>query len=93
MDGSPKGCESVAADTSSLESAWVEADEEDAFWREHYESYLDLYPDTFVAVSDGQVVATSPDLSRLVGILEGKGMDIRRVWVHYIAATPFHLAL
>jgi CII-binding regulator of phage lambda lysogenization HflD len=86
----------VATDTPSLGSArdaWVAADKEEAFWRDHYGSYLDRYPDRFVAVYGGRVVATSPDLRHLVGILEGKGLDIQRVWVRYIAATSLHSAL
>ncbi len=69
------------------------ADEEEAFWREHYGQYLQEYPDQFVAVADGRVIATSPDLRHLVGILQGRGVDVRRAWVRYIAATPRRLAL
>ncbi len=86
----------MAASTSHQEDAqraWEAAEREDAFWRERYGTYLEQYPDRFVAVSEGQVVATSPDLRHLVGVLEGKGLDPRRVWVRYIAATPLHLAL
>ena len=82
--------------TPSLESAhaaWAAAEAEDAFWREHYEEYLRRYPDQFVAVADGRVVAVSPDLRHLIGFLEGKGLDVRRVWVRFVAATPRHLIL
>ena len=69
------------------------ADEEERFWREHYGAYLEQYPDQFVAVANGEVVAHSPDLRHLAGLLEGKGFNLRDVWVRYIAAAPLHLAL
>jgi hypothetical protein len=82
--------------TPSLEGALrarAAAEAEDAFWRDHYTSYLERYPDQFVAVADGKVITASSDLSHVVGVLKGKGVDVRRAWVRYIAATPRHLAL
>ena len=73
--------------------AWAAAEEEDVFWRDHYDGYVEQYPDRFVAVAGGQVVAASSDLRHLLGIIEGKGLDVRRTWVRYIAATPRDLIL
>ena len=84
--------------TPSLEGArkaWAMAKREDAFWRDHYQEYLDRYPDQFVAVAmaDERIVAADPDLDRLIGLIKDRGLDVRRVWVRYMAATPIHLAL
>lgn len=86
----------MGSTTPTLEGAQrarAAAEAEDAYWREHYGEYLEQYPDQFVAVVGGRVVAATPDLRHLVGILEGKGLDVRDAWVRYIAATPRYLAL
>lgn len=84
--------------TPSLESAqlaWAAAEEEDAFWRDHYSLLARRHPNQFVAVAraTGHVVATDPDLDRLIGIIGDNGLDVQRVWVRYMAVTPIHLAL
>ena len=68
--------------------AWAAADQEDAFWREHYRQFLDQYPEQFVAVHNGQVVATDSDLRQLIRILEKKRLDRRQVWVRFMTADP-----
>ena len=88
----------MSSSTPSLEgarAAWAAAEAEDAFWREHYSDLLEQYPDQFVAVAkaDERVVAANPDLDRLISMVKKKGLDVRRVWVRYMAATPIHLAL
>jgi hypothetical protein len=79
----------------SIRVAFAEAEKEAAFWREHYDPYLAQYPDQFVAIAkaDHHVVATSPDLLHLVGVIEGKNLSVRDVWVQFMAATPRHLML
>jgi hypothetical protein len=83
----------VIPDLESARAAWASADEESAFWRDQYESLATRFPDRFVAVADGTVVATSTDLADLVAVLERQGLDVRRTWVRFVAATPRHLAL
>ena len=81
----------MGASTPSLEGAQrarAAAEAEDAFWREHYGQYLEQYPDQFVAVSGGAVVATDSDLQHLLRILDKKGLDPRRVWVRFMTADP-----
>ena len=79
----------------SIRAAFAEAEKEAAFWREHYDTYLAQYPDQFVAVAkaDGQVVAVSPDLMYLLGVIDGKGLKVSQVWVEFMAATPHHVML
>jgi hypothetical protein len=79
----------------SARRSWAAAEAEDAFWRDHYPAYLKAYPDLFVAASKdhGRVVAADSDLLRLVGLVRGRGLDMQRVWVRFMAATPISLAL
>ncbi len=79
----------------SLREARATAQAEDAFWREHYQLYLEQYPDRFVAAArdDGRLVAADEDLSRLIDKVKENGLDVRRVWVRYMAATPIRFAL
>ena len=86
-----EGMMNVAASNPSLDGArdaWEAAELEDAFWREHYGQYLEQYPDQFVAVSEGEVVATDSDLQQLMRILEAKRLDARRVWVRFMTTDP-----
>jgi hypothetical protein len=79
----------------SIRAAFAEAEKEDAFWREHYPTYLKQYPDQFVAVSraDRRVVVASASLDYLLGFIAGRGLDVQQVWLKFIAATPLHVAL
>jgi hypothetical protein len=84
--------------TPSFESARrarMAAGAEDAFWREHYDAYLREYPDQFVAVEKAsrRFVTADPNLDRLISMIKDNGLDVQRVWVRYMAATPIHLAL
>jgi len=89
----------MAAITPELEQSarrsWDAAAAEDAFWRDHEAIYLAAYPDQFVAAAkdDGRVVAADPDLVRLVGRVRASGLDVQRVWVRFMMATPISLAL
>ena len=68
--------------------AWQRAEREQRFWREHYQEYLERYPDQFVAVHDGRVIATSRHLRELVALVRGQGLKPTDVWVRFLAKTP-----
>jgi uncharacterized protein YifE (UPF0438 family) len=75
--------------TPSLDSAheaWGAAEKEDAFWRKHHAQLLEQYPEQFVAVESGTVVATDSDLQQLLRILEKKQLDRQQVWVRFMTA-------
>ncbi len=81
--------EAVMTATSGIEGvheAWQAAEAEDAFWREHYSRLLEQFPDQFVAVHDGRVVATSTDLQDILRALDERGLDPRKVWVRFVTA-------
>jgi hypothetical protein len=81
-------------DTPTTEQ-WAELDEaaraEQVYWEEHFPEFLERYPEQFVAVRESEVVAVSPDLLLLVGILEGKELKPTEVWVRFITADPAHI--
>ena len=85
----------VTSSAESIRRARAEAEREDAFWREHYDHYLKLYPDHFVAVarSDGRFVAARQDLDALIEAITKQRLTVREVWSRYMAATPIRLAL
>jgi hypothetical protein len=69
-------------------AAWQRADDERAFWLQHQQQYLEQYPDQFVAVKDGTVVATGANLDQLLARLEGRGLEPTQVWLRYFDAHP-----
>ena len=73
-------------DIEGIHKAWEAAAAEDAFWREHYSRLLEQYHDQFVAVHDGHVVATSPDLQQLLRSLDERRLEPRQVWVRFVTA-------
>jgi hypothetical protein len=84
----------VLANVPGLEEtqeALVAADLEQDFWRDHYGELLQQYPDHFVAVQGGAVVATNPDLQQLLASLKHQGIEPTAVWVRFLASDPRRL--
>jgi hypothetical protein len=76
------------AEIERMDAALRAKEGEDAFWQARHTEFLEKYPDQFVAVSDGEVVATSPDLLELEMLLKSKGLDTKDVWIEFIDANP-----
>lgn len=86
----------MSLDTPSLESglkAFERGEAEREFWREHWDDFVQKYPDQFVAVSNGEVIASSPDLMDLLAILERNGLGAKDVWTQFIRADWRSLVL
>ena len=85
----------IAPSAASVQRARAEAEKEDAYWHEHYSSYLSQYPDQFVAVArtDGRLVAADPDLDALISSIRKQGLDVQHVWARFMVASPIRLAL
>ena len=84
----------MTATIPSLEEAqdaWEAADAEQNFWRDHYGELLQQYPDQFVAVREGLVVARNPDLQQLFQSLKHQGIEPTQVWVRFLATDPRRL--
>ncbi len=78
-------------DSPEAEAARRAARAEREYWAAHYQQYLRQYPDQWVAVVDGQVVATSPDLMALGEEPSRQGRQRTQVWVQFIADDPHRL--
>ena len=64
------------------------------FWEEHYGEFLRRYPEQFVAVRDGEVVAANPDLAMLVYHLREMGLSPRSdVAIEFITEKAARLLL
>ncbi len=83
----------VAPDRDDILGAWKKADEEQAFWSAHHAELIEGYPDQFVAVAGGAVVAAGPDLQHLIQLIEAKGLELARVWIRFMMTNPRGLML
>ena len=63
-------------DIAELDASWADGQARRRFWEAHYAEYLQRYPEQFVAVKDGEVIATHTDLYELVRVLESKGWPL-----------------
>ena len=64
------------------------------FLRENYARLLNDYPERFVAVKGGEVVASELDLGRLWLTLQGMGLNVRtEVSLHFISAGSASMLL
>ena len=77
----------------AVHAAFRAAEREDAFWEKHYKRLLWQYPDQWIAVRDGEVIATSSDLSGIVKELEQLGLKPTQAWVQYLDAHPMPMIL
>ena len=69
------------------EPSFDKAAEIQRFWAEHYDEYLERYPERYVAVKAGGVVASHPDLAMLVYELRDLGLNARTdVAIEFISA-------
>ncbi|MBI4495105.1 MAG: hypothetical protein HY690_20210 [Chloroflexi bacterium] len=75
-------------DWGRLQAAWQEEEEEDRFWREHRQDLLEAYPDQFVAVYQGSVIAAASDWETLEACLQARGLDPSRVWIRFVTDKP-----
>ncbi len=69
------------------DALWQKAQAERAFWKRNHRTLLEKYPEQFVAVRDGAVVAIAPDLDGLLRALERQGLKPTDVWARFITAT------
>jgi hypothetical protein len=86
-----RGASLPAFDTAALDAGWEAAKAEQQYWEAHYAEYLQRFPDRFVAVKAGQVIATNPDLYDLVRDLGSKGLAPTETWMRFITADPARL--
>jgi hypothetical protein len=74
-------------------AGWQRAEEEDALWGAHGSEFQRCYPDQYVAVNGGVVVATAADLPALVATLAAQRIDPADTWVRFFSSGPGTLIL
>lgn len=85
---------SMRTTTINPEPSFEEAEAIDRFWAEHHDELLAGYPEQFVAVKDGEVVASNTDLALLIYDLRDQGLSPRTdVWIEFITANVGKLLL
>ena len=65
-------------------------DAELAYWRTHHAALWRRYPDRYVAVYAGEVIADDADLVRLLDELRARNLDPAHAWVRFIPAPARH---
>jgi predicted N-acetyltransferase YhbS len=74
-------------------AALREAEAERSFWEQHAVELLRRFPDQFVAVRDGEVVASGAELPDLIAQLKAKGISPSGLWIRFLATDPRRLLL
>lgn len=67
---------------------WHRADEERAYWQAHAHDFAEKYPDQFIALKDGDVIASDASLDAVLAALEKQGLESTDVRLRYINAHP-----
>lgn len=80
-------------DQVEAEAALRQAEAETAFWADHHQEYVRKYPDQFVAVHDGEVVATSPVLESLLEQLAARSLNLQSVSARFVASNSYRYLL
>jgi hypothetical protein len=74
------------SDAARLANQW--GDEHRAFWQKNFKRYVRQFPSQYVAIKSGEVVAHSPSLDALCGVLEGRGILPRDAYIEYMGVNP-----
>ena len=77
----------------AIHAAFREAERDDAFWKKNYKRLLGQYPDQWVAVRDGEVIATSGDLLDIIARIREHGLEPSQVWLQYLDPHPLPMIL
>ena len=68
-------------------------EENEAFIRKKYSELQKLYPDEYVAVDNGRVIAHSKNAKSLRGILKSNGVELTTVLVQFIPKKGVEIVL
>lgn len=56
-----------------------------AYWRAHRDELFATYPEEYVAVYAGELIAHATDLLVLLDLVRGLGIDPRDTWTRWIS--------
>ncbi len=76
-----------------IQAMFAEAWRETAFWQENYERLPHEYPDQYVAVRDGEVIAVADDAWGIVAETDKLGLVWPDVWTSFVPREPIALML
>lgn len=82
-----------AKEKARMTRAWRRFDAEAKALDEHYQEWVKAYPDQFVAVYNGEMVAASPDLETVLRTLAKQGLRPTQVLIRFLAKEPRRLLL
>jgi CII-binding regulator of phage lambda lysogenization HflD len=77
-----------AKEKARMTRAWRRFDAEAKALDEHHEEWAKTYPDQFVAVYGGQLVAVSPDLETVLRALAKQGLRPAQALIRFMAKEP-----
>lgn len=83
----------ISPDDDRVAAGFQHAEAEQKFWEKHRDELSQKYPDQFVAVVDGAVIATATDLQQLLYALRTKSVDPPMAWVRFMASRPRQMIL
>ena len=74
--------------------AWLKQMEQiREFWAKHYQELRQKYPDQFVAIYEGKVVAVAEDLQNLVQQVEQQGISIPQTDIRFLPSGKYYYVL
>ncbi len=74
-------------------AAFAEAKREQAFWQDNYQRLAKQYPDQFLAVRAGEVIAVAGDPFELAEKIRALGFEPPQVWTSFVPAEPMRILL
>lgn len=74
-------------------AAQTTPNDEIAFWGAHATELVVRYPDQYVAVYEGRVVAAGANLLAVISALQQQGLEPVQVWLRYLNADLVNLIL
>ena len=83
----------VMPSDDEIRAMFAEARREQAFWEEHYPRLVEQFPDQFIAVHEGEVIAVATHPYELAETIRAAGFEPRQVWSSFMMATPIHYIL
>ncbi len=89
----PPPVELSEEDLPQIREAFAEGERRRDFWAANYRRLAAIYPEQFIAVRDGCVVAAEPDLVPLVDRLADLSLDLRDTYIEFMALNPRPLIL
>ncbi len=80
-------------DRRQIAAAFADGERRRAFWEKNYRRLAELYPEQYIVVVNGVVVASDPDFSCAASVLESLDRKSQDVYFKYMTLRPQTLLL